>query len=380
VANAFEALPRPRSQRDRFGTLKDRLLTSPRFLRFASHFPGTRLVAHARARALFDLCAGFVYSQVLFACVKLRLFDLLREGPQELSELAPLLGLDGDAAARLLAAASALRLVEKRGRRRYGLGPLGAAVAANPGIAAMVEHHAHLYADLADPVALLRGECGETELGRYWAYANTASPQTLSGVEVAPYSTLMALSLPMVAEEVLDAYPVRRHRVLLDIGGGEGVFLAMAAAEARVLQLVLFDVPAVAERAELSLADQGLSARSRVHGGDFLTDALPRGADLITLIRVILDHDDANALRILRAARAALEPGGTLLVAETMAETRGAEAMGDAYFGFYLMAMGRGRPRTSEHLAVLLKQAGFQDVSFRRGRLLLRTGIAVAHA
>jgi demethylspheroidene O-methyltransferase len=54
--------------------------------------------------------------------------------------------------------------------------------------------------------------------------------------------------------------------------------------------------------------------------------------------------------------------------------------MGDAYFGFYLMAMGRGRPRTSEHLAVLLKQAGFQDVSFRRGRLLLRTGIAVAHA
>jgi hypothetical protein len=31
-------------------------------------------------------------------------------------------------------------------------------------------------------------------------------------------------------------------------------------------------------------------------------------------------------------------------------------------------------------LGALLKRAGFQDVSFRRGRLLLRTGIAVARA
>ena len=37
------------------------------------------------------------------------------------------------------------------------LGPLGAAMVGNPGVAAMVEHHALLYADLADPVALLRG-------------------------------------------------------------------------------------------------------------------------------------------------------------------------------------------------------------------------------
>ena len=42
----------------------------------------------------------------------------------------------------------------------------------NPGLAAMVEHHAILYADLRDPVALLRGEGrGGTGLARYWPYA-----------------------------------------------------------------------------------------------------------------------------------------------------------------------------------------------------------------
>jgi demethylspheroidene O-methyltransferase len=38
------------------------------------------------------------------------------------------------------------------------LGSLGAAVVGEPGIRAMVEHNATFYADLADPVALLKGK------------------------------------------------------------------------------------------------------------------------------------------------------------------------------------------------------------------------------
>lgn len=378
MAHRFPALPMPIWRRERFGAIRDKLLTNPRFLKWAAAFPPTRIVARARARALFDLCAGFVYSQILFACVKLRLFDLLREEPQDLGVLAARLGLPQEAAARLLSAAVALRLVEKRAAGRYGLGPLGAAVAGNPGIVAMVEHHRHLYADLRDPVALLRGETADTELGRYWTYANTEVPEALKDEQVAPYSALMALSMPLVAEEVLDAYPVGRHRVLLDVGGGEGVFLAAAASRTPRLGLMLFDVPAVAERARSRLAREGLAARSQVFGGDFLSDSLPKGADLITLVRVILDHDDAHALKILKATRAALDQKGTLVIAEPLVDTTGAEAMGGAYFGFYLLAMGGGRPRTRDQVAALLQTAGFSRVSFRHGRRLLRTGIVVA--
>ena len=52
----------------------NRLQANPRFRRFAAAFPLTRFVARRRARALFDLCAGFVYTQVLTACVRLDLF------------------------------------------------------------------------------------------------------------------------------------------------------------------------------------------------------------------------------------------------------------------------------------------------------------------
>jgi demethylspheroidene O-methyltransferase len=356
---------------------RDRLLMSPRFQRIAAAFPLTRRIARRHADALFDLCAGFVYSQILYACVELRLFEILRGGPLALAPLARRLDLAVPAAQRLLDAACALQLVERRGKT-YGLGPLGAAVAGNPSVAAMVTHHAHLYADLRDPVALLRGEARNTALSAYWPYAGAEDPASLRTDSVAAYSELMSTSQPLVAEEVLDAYDMRQHRCLLDVGGGEGAFLAAAAARAPDLQLKLFDLPAVAERTRARLARDGLAARADVHGGSFLTGPLPQGADIVSLVRVILDHDDANALTILKAAHRALPPGGTLLLAEPMADVPGGEAMGAAYFGFYLMAMGRGRARTRAELADLLVHAGFHAVSFRAGRRILRTGLLVA--
>jgi len=348
---------------DRLLDFRDRLLASPGFRRWAAAFPLTRPFARRRACALFDLCAGFVYSQVLLACVRLDLLARLHaSGPDSAAGLALRIGLDEPATRRLLDAAASLGLVRRRAGARYGLGPLGAALATEPGVAAMVEHHAMLYRDLQDPVALLRAGGGGGALARYWAYAGRGDPSATAAHEVAPYSDLMAASQAFIAGEVLDAYAPRRHRCLLDVGGGDGSFLAAAAARAPHLELMLFDLPAVAERARERLRERGLAARARTFGGDFRRDPLPRGADLVSLVRVVHDHDDEQAMALLRAARAALEPGGALLLAEPMAGTRGALPSGDAYFGFYLLAMGSGRPRRSGELRSMLRAAGFSTV------------------
>ncbi len=319
----------------------------------------TRPIARRRSRALFDLCAGFVYSQVLAACVRLDLFGILAQGPQALDVLAGRLRLDREAAASLLEAAADLRLVARRGEARYGLGVLGAALIGNQGIAAMVEHHAMLYADLRDPVALLRGETTGRALAAFWPYAADDQPATLNEESVAAYSRLMTSSQPMVAAEILDAYPLRRHRCLLDVGGGEGAFLEAVAGAIPGLDLKLFDLPAVAERAKNRFAGLGYANRLETYGGDFFRDTLPFGADVISLVRILHDHDDDGVLTLLRAVRQALAPGGTLLMAEPMAGTRGAEASGNAYFGLYLLAMGQGRPRTPQRIDQLVSAAGF---------------------
>jgi demethylspheroidene O-methyltransferase len=257
--------------------------------------------------------------------------------------------------------------VERRRGGRYGLGGLGAAMLASPGLTTMVEHHSLLYRDLDDPVRLLRNEGSPpaqdsfgkaTNLSAYWPYAEGDTGASRDAVS--DYTGLMAATQPGIAQEILDAYDFKPHRRLMDVGGGNGAFLLHTANRFPHLQLVLFDVPAVAELAAAKFKEAGIAERATVAGGDFLKD-LPQDADVISLIRVLLDHDDETALGILKSARASLPQGGVLLVAEPMAETPGAEKVA-AYFSLYLMSMGRGRPRTEQKLQALLREAGFQRI------------------
>jgi demethylspheroidene O-methyltransferase len=368
----------PRSLRDRWCAWRDRMTRDPRFQHWAAGFPLTRAIARRRARGLFDLMAGFVYSQVLLACVRLKLLDLLADEPMSADDITARLQLPSDAALRLLDAAVSLGLLERRSRGRYGIGPLGAPMVGHQALASMVEHHATLYRDLTDPVALLRRGAQGSELGQYFPYAGALRPGDLPADQVAAYSALMTASQPLVAGEVLEAYPLQRHRVLLDVGGGEGTFLRAVAHHAPHLQLQLFDLPAVATLARARFAAWGLADRAQAFGGDFFHDALPHGADVISLVRVAFDHPDERVLQLLRNVRRALPDGGVVLLAEPMSDVPGAEAMGDAYFGMYLLAMGRGKPRSAAALSRLLREAGFDTVQTVPTRMPLQAGLLVA--
>jgi demethylspheroidene O-methyltransferase len=328
---------------------------------------------------VFDLCAGFVYSQVLLAVVRLRLLEQLTEGPRSAADLATALALPADSTDRLLSAAGALDLLRRRRDGRWDIGPLGMALVGREDFRVLFEHNLLLYRDLVDPVALLRaGRRDDTALARFWPYALNATPDAVPADAAAAYSAVMAASQPQVAAEALAAYDVSRHHRLLDIGGGEGVFLQEAAARAPQLQLHLFDLPAVAARGRTRLGEAGLADRLTVTGGDFFRDPLPTGADLVSLVRVLHDHDDQPVEELLRRVHEVLPPGGRLLVVEPMAGVPGAEAVGEAYFALYLLAMGSGRARTPAEYAAMLTRAGFAHIRIHPVRSPIRTGVLTA--
>lgn len=362
---------------ERVYDLRNRLMASQKFQYWAAKLPVSRSIARHSASDAFDLVAGFVYSQVLFACVKLRLFDHLKGGARTVIELARRMDVTPDAAKRLLLAAQSLKLVSQIDPDRYCLGPRGAAIAGNPGVLSMIEHHALLYKDLEDPVALLRGDKRDTELSRYWSYCGD-NPNALTTSDVAAYTQLMSQSQALVSTQILDAYPIHRHRRILDIGGGEGTFLMSVAARVPDIALTLFDVPAVAARAHENFATQGLVGRATAVGGDFFTDPLPEGADLVSLVRVVHDHDDGAVMLLLKRIRAMMSPGATLVIAEPLAGAASGLTVGDAYFGFYLLAMGRGRARSATELTAMLKVAGFNSVREIKTALPLQCGILTA--
>jgi demethylspheroidene O-methyltransferase len=358
---------------------RNRLLGDPRFHRWAADFALTRPIARRRTRELFDLVAGFVYAQVLAAAVRLGLLELLARGPDTIDAIAKRLAVPRESAERLLKAAEALGLAERIDGGWYALGQQGAALLGNAGLLEMIDHHQHLYADLGDCAGMLQSGGGRGALAAYWPYATAAAPRDAGQDSVASYSALMAATVPTVAADILHAYPIDRHRRLLDVGGGEGAFLACAGARAAKLSLMLFDLPAVAQRADARLRQEGLLSRTQIIAGDFLKDPIPSGADLITLVRILHDQDDAGADILLRAVRAALPPDGALVVAEPMSGGTAPDRVADAYFAFYFLAMGRGCIRSPAEIFALLRTAGFSRMRLRKTRTPFLLRVIEAH-
>ena len=339
---------------------RNRTIANSRFQSAAASLPLLRGVSRRHASELFDLVAGFTYSQILLAAVESGLLDLLSEGPRSSEDVAKACGLSDQGALRLLRAGRALDLFEEVGEGSWLLGLRGAVLQADAGIQAMIRHHRLLYRDLSDPLGLLRQDRAEpTALSEFWTYAAADSQE--SDGNFAAYSDLMAQSQAMVARQVVAAYDFSRVKALLDVGGGLGIFAGAVATAHPKLKLGVFDLPEVIANNQRKQSSSERSATLRLHPGNFFADDLPEGYDCISLIRVLHDHDDDRAAALLLKAKRALPRNGRLIIAEPMADATGARRMGDAYFGLYLWAMRSGRPRRSNEIGALIERAGFSS-------------------
>ena len=355
-------------------------MAEPQSYQWARGNPLTRWLVRRRTNQLFGWMSGFVQSQVLLACVRLRLFDLLAAQPLTLSALSQRLQVPEHPLSCLLLSAQAMGLLRLTAQGLYRLGPAGHVLHTQPGITAMVEHNHLLYADMSDPEAFLR-RSDPGQMGRYWTYAHdtqAARAAAPGSDDMVRYSGLMDASQGFVVTEILDCFPFQDHRCVLDIGCGKGRFMTALATAQPHLSVQLFDLPAVVDLAAQRIAQAGLSVRAQCVPGSFIDDPLPTGADLVTLVRVLHDHDDATVLALLRKVWAVLPPGGRVMIAEPMRLPPGQGEVVDPYFHFYLLAMGAGRLRDPRDIARMLVQSGFSGVEQVPTAMPIHTQIVTA--
>lgn len=350
--------PAPQTARGRRQPLPVRLAASPRFQTLAARWPILRRIARREGEALFDIVAGFIQSQCLFALVELGILDRLMEAPATEGELGAL-GLPPERLRILLNAGAAMKLIREK-HSVWQLTARGASAVTVPGLTEMVRHHDILYRDLSDPVAFFNGGT-ETELAAFWPYVFGAGAAKNAST-ARRYSDLMADSQSLVAEDTLRMIDLSRAREVLDIGGGSGAFLTAVGTKYPGPRLHLFDLPAVAPDAAARFDRAGLQGRATITAGSFRDDPLPHSADVITLIRVLYDHQDDTVLALLRACFAALPEGGRLVISEPMTGGTTPHIPGDVYFAIYCLAMQTGRARSCSEITQLVAQAGFSGI------------------
>jgi hypothetical protein len=166
----------------------------------------------------------------------------------------------------------------------------------------------------------------------------------------------------------LAAYDWGSVSTVVDVGGGNGAFLAGILAAHPGLRGELLDQPHVVAPAARVLAEAGVDDRCGVHGGSFF-DRVPTGGDVYLLKRILYGWDDERALELLRTVRAAMAPGSLLLLMEPVVEPGNDFSWGKLY-DLLLVAMGGGGARTRAQLDSLFARAGLEPVRVIPTRML----------
>lgn len=357
------------------GTYFKKVIARPSVQDWVSRVPGLRWFAKRDGAQIFELVQGFVRSQVLYAIVQLNLPERLLDGPLSAEVLADTLDFDLDRMEILLKAGVAIGVLQKR-FGRFGLTRQGAALVGVPGLQDMILHHTALYRDMTDPVALLKGET-QTELANFWPYVFGATGAS-DPATAKRYSDLMADTQALLARDTLQTVDMRRFKRILDVGGGTGAFAIALAQNNPAVKIDLVDLPAVEPAAIERIDSAGLRDRIAYHGRSFRDDPLPRGADAITLIRVLYDHNTATVRALLKKVHDLLPPGGTLVISEPMSGGDTPDTITDVYFAFYTLAMRTGRTRSAPEIASLCREAGFETVTPHRPMRSYVTSVVTA--
>jgi SAM-dependent methyltransferase len=315
------------------------------------------------ARAdLLRLINGFQTSQAIHVAATLGLADLLGSGPKTTADLAVATKTHPAALYRLMRALASIGVFQEGNNRRFALTPVGEflrtdVVGTHAPMAQLVGRPNYWQAWGALLYAVQTGTIAFDHVhgSGVWEY-RAQRPE-----EARIFDRAMASGTERFAEAVLEVCDFGRFHSVIDVGGGDGMFLAKILAAYPGLRGTVFDQPHVTAEAAISLEALGLSGRCQAIAGDFLV-GVPEGGDVYLLKWILHDWDDAAAIGILRSCRRAMKPSGRLLVVEHVIGLPNASPDGK-FMDLAMMTVTGGRERTEDEFATLLAEAGFQLIS-----------------
>lgn len=108
-------------------------------------------------------------------------------------------------------------------------------------------------------------------------------------------------------------YDFAKFNSIIDIGGGEGDFLAKILQKNKNQSGILFEQPAVAKSAEQVFRKHKVNDRVQVQTGDFFKN-IPSTGDLYILSRVLINWSNQDALKILNNCYRNMPSGASLAI------------------------------------------------------------------
>jgi hypothetical protein len=311
---------------------------------------------------VLDLIFGRWRSQILYAGVRLGVFEALREGRKDAAAIARELKLDTELGYRLLRALSALDLLREEEGKKFSLTEAGQFLLADHpqtlrGVTLLEEgpEHYALWKHLPAMIRDGKQNAFVREFGRMafdHAVADASYAQVFDEAMSSYSSSQTALAL-----QALEGYDFSAIAHLCDVGGGHGHLISGFLAQYPHLRGSVLDRPEVlADPTRLWPHKLGLGDRYESVPGDMF-EAVPF-ADAYMMKLILHDWNDDESVQILQTLHRAAAQGAQVFIIEHLI-TEPAEPHFAKLFDIHMMCWGTGRERTPAEYAALLERAGW---------------------
>lgn len=308
--------------------------------------------------AVVGMALGYVVGQALNAAAQLGIADLVAPGPRHVDDLATATGTHGPSLYRVLRTLAGVGVFAEDGQGRFAQTPLSETMRSDvPGSirAAVIwvndPMHYRSCGGTVESVKSGRPAFDDVFGMPYFDYL-AANPEAAR-----VWDAGMACFSGLENAAIARSYPFPAGAQVVDVGGGQGGFLAEVLTTEPTLRGVLYDLPAVVAEPR-DLADAGLLGRCATVGGDFF-EFLPPGGDVYVFKRVLHDWDDETCLELLRGCRRVLPETGRVLVIDAVIPP-GNEPHPAKIVDLIMLTALTGRERTEAEFAALFDAAGFR--------------------
>lgn len=272
---------------------------------------------------IFEFIRGNYAAELLAAAVAhFKLFEHLKSGPLPFNNLRRKMGLAERPASVILTAMKAMGLIVKDSDARLCLST------------AAQEHLTGGPFDIADYLALHGESEGVIEMVRRLKTnqaANADSDQGAAfiyreGIESAmdKQDPARALTLALagrscnIAPVLAQKVPMENAKLLLDVGGGTGIYSIAMLQKYHGLRAIVWDRPEVLKVAAEMGAKYGVMERLELRGGDMFADPVPPGVDTILLSNILHDWDVPECQKLVSRLSESLPTGGRLLIHDVL--------------------------------------------------------------
>jgi SAM-dependent methyltransferase len=304
---------------------------------------------------ILDIAYAFRSARVLLTAYELGVFTALGDGTKSATEVAQLLRTDPRATDRLMDALSAMGLLmKKRGQFLNTSLASRFLVEGKPEYLAGLMHSVHLWKSWSTLTDAVR--TGTTVVQR--EPVNERGGNWLQAFIAAMH--MRAFKQAPAIVRLLDLRGVRR---VLDVGGGSGAYSMAFVRAKREIHAVVFDLPNVVAMTQTYVEAEKLSDRIDAIVGDYETDALGSGFDLVFLSAIIHSNSVDVNKQLFKKAYDALNPKGRIVVQDhIMSEDRTAPLAGTLFALNMLVGTKSGDTYTESEIRSWMEEAGFTQI------------------